>query len=107
MVTQYVRPLGGNMRTLTHAASLLSVLALTAAVTGNAIAQSADDLKYDEKTPADVLVYGMGYSGARYSPLTQINKENVAKLVPIWGYSLSDNRGSESFTVIKDGVVYA
>jgi alcohol dehydrogenase (cytochrome c) len=90
-----------------QAASLLSMLALTAMMTGSAIAQSADDLKYDEKTPGDVLVYGMGYSGQRYSPLTQINKENVAKLVPIWGYSLSDNRGSEGFTVIKDGVVYA
>jgi alcohol dehydrogenase (cytochrome c) len=95
------------MTTPRHAASLLSVLALTATMTGHAMAQSADDLKYDEKTPADVLVYGMGYSGARYSPLTQINKENVAKLVPVWGYSMSDNRGSEGFTVIKDGVVYA
>src|SRR5882672_73356 len=95
------------MMTVRHAASFLSMLALTAMMTGSAIAQSADDLKYDEKTPGDVLVYGMGYSGQRYSPLTQINKENVAKLVPIWGYSMSDNRGSEAFTVIKDGVVYA
>ena len=45
---------------------------------GGALSQSADDLKNDEKTPGDVLVYGMGYSGQRYSPLTQINKDNVA-----------------------------
>ncbi len=94
------------MTTPRHAASLLSVLALTAMMTGNAMAQSADDLKFDEKTPGDVLVYGMGYSGQRYSPLTQINKDNVAKLVPVWGYSLSDNRGSEGFPLVKDGVVY-
>ena len=72
----------------------------------SALAQSADDLKNDEKTPGDVLVYGMGYSGQRFSPLTQINKENVSKMVPVWGYALSDNRGAEGFPVIKDGVVY-
>ena len=66
----------------------------------------ADDLKNDEKTPGDVLVYGMGYSGQRYSPLTQINKDNVGKLVPIWGYAMTDNRGAEGFPVVKDGVIY-
>ena len=33
----------------------------------------------------------------RYSPLTQINKQNVSKLVPLWAYSLTDNRGGEGF----------
>ena len=93
--------------TMRHTASLLSVLALTAVMTGHAVAQSADDLKNDEKTPGDVLVYGMGYSGNRYSPLTQINKENVAKLVPVWGHALTDNRGAEGFPLVKDGVIYA
>ena len=92
--------------TMRHTASLLSVLALTAVMTGHAVAQSADDLKNDEKTPGDVLVYGMGYSGNRYSPLTQINKENVAKLVPVWGHALTDNRGAEGFPLVKDGVIY-
>ena len=89
-----------------HAASLASAIALTAVFAVSAWAQSADDLKNDEKTPGDVLVYGMGYSGQRYSPLTKINKDNVSKLVPVWGYSLSDNRGAEGFPVIKDGVIY-
>ena len=64
--------------TMRQVSSLLSMLALTTVMTGNAIAQSADDLKNDEKTPGDVLVYGMGYSGQRYSPLTQINKRTSA-----------------------------
>ena len=71
------------------------------------LAQTADDLKNDEKTPGDVLVYGMGYSGSRYSPLTQINKENVSKLVPVWAYSLADPQGGEGFPLVKDGVIYA
>jgi alcohol dehydrogenase (cytochrome c) len=35
-------------------------------------AQTADELKNDANTPSDVLVYGMGYAGNRYSPLTLI-----------------------------------
>src|ERR1700749_2326309 len=72
-----------------------------------ASAQTADDLKNDEKTPDNVLVYGMGYSGERFSPLTQINKDNVSKLVPVWSYSMADLQGGENFPIVFDGVIYA
>ena len=85
--------------------ALLAAL-MSAVLPTMAFAQTADDLKNDEKTPGDVLVYGMGYSGNRYSPLTQINKENVSKLVAVWGYSLADLQGGESFPIVKDGVIY-
>jgi alcohol dehydrogenase (cytochrome c) len=71
-----------------------------------ALAQTSEDLKNDEKSTSDVLVYGMGYSAQRYSPLTQINKQNVNRLVPVWGYSLADLQGGESFPIVKDGVIY-
>ena len=85
--------------------TLLAVL-LSAAVPTMVLAQTSQDLKNDEKTTGDVLVYGMGYSAQRYSPLTQINKQNVNRLVPVWGYSLADLQGGESFPVVKDGVIY-
>jgi alcohol dehydrogenase (cytochrome c) len=85
--------------------TLLAAL-LTCAIPIVALAQTADDLRNDERTPGDVLVYGMGYSGNRYSPLTQINKQNVSRLVPVWAYSLSDLQGGESFPLVKDGVIY-
>ena len=85
--------------------TLLAVL-LSAAVPTMALAQTSEDLKNDEKSTADVLVYGMGYSAQRYSPLTQINKQNVSRLVPVWGYSLADLQGGESFPIVKDGVIY-
>lgn len=94
------------MRGMKTAASLLSVTALTALLTASAMAQSADDLKNDEKTPGNVLVYGMGYSGDRYSPLTQINKDNVKRLVPKWAFAISDNRGSEGFPLVDNGMIY-
>src|SRR5215475_7901502 len=85
--------------------TLLAVL-MSAALPFMALAQTADELKNDEKTPGDVLVYGMGYSGNRFSPLTQINKQNVGKLVPVWSYSLADMQGGEGFPIVKDGVIY-
>ncbi|MBV8751509.1 MAG: PQQ-dependent dehydrogenase, methanol/ethanol family [Hyphomicrobiales bacterium] len=79
---------------------------LGAVVPFAALAQTAEDLRNDGKTPGDVLVYGMGYAGERFSPLTQINKDTVRRLVPVWAYSLSDLQGGEAFPIVKDGVIY-
>src|SRR5262249_6602894 len=84
---------------------LLAVL-LSATASVVALAQTSEDLRNDANTPDDVLVYGMGYSGNRFSPLTQINKQNVGKLVPVWSYSLADQQGGEGFPLVKDGVIY-
>ena len=84
----------------------LASLALSSAFVPVALAQSTNDLLNDQKTPGDVLVYGMGYNAQRYSPLTKINKSNVKRMVPMWGYSMADNRGAEGFPVIHNGVVY-
>jgi alcohol dehydrogenase (cytochrome c) len=85
--------------------TLLAALA-SVALPMMALAQTADELKNDQKTPADVLTYGMGYTQQRFSPLSQINKQNVKRLVPAWSYSLADNRGQEAQPLIKDGVIY-
>jgi len=86
--------------------SLFAAVGLTAILAGSALAQTAEELQNDHKTPGDVLVYGMGYAGQRYSPLTRINKKNVKTLIPMWAYSITDNRGAEAFPVIRDGVIY-
>lgn len=91
---------------LTQARPLLAVLAFGAALASGVQAQTKNDLLNDQKTTGDVLVYGMGYNAQRYSPLTRINKNNVKRLVPMWGYSMADNRGAEAFPVIHDGVIY-
>ena len=69
---------------------------MSAAIPVTALAQSADELKNDDKTPGDVLTYGMGYSQHRFSPLTQINRQTVKRLVPAWSYSLADNGDSRA-----------
>ena len=91
-------------RSTLHAALLGATLA---SVPGAVLAQSSQDLLNAGKSTDSVLVYGMGYSGIRFSPLTQINKDNVGRLVPAWSYSMADLQGGEGFTLVKDGVVYA
>ena len=71
-----------------------------------ALAQTADDLRNDEKNTTDVLSYGMGQAQHRYSPLTQINRQTVKRLVPAWSYSMGDNRGMEAQPLVKDGVIF-
>ncbi len=69
-------------------------------------AQSLADLRNDQATPGDVLTYGMGYANQRYSPLKRIDKKNVAKLVPVWNYSLNNSQGQESQPIVYDGVMF-
>jgi glucose dehydrogenase len=52
------------------------VAVLGAAFPFAALAQTADDLKNEEKNTGDVLGYGMGQAQHRYSPLTQINRQS-------------------------------
>src|SRR2546423_11431621 len=49
---------------------------------GAASAQTLDDLKNDGKNTDNILTYGMGYHLHRYSPLREINKSTVKRLVP-------------------------
>jgi alcohol dehydrogenase (cytochrome c) len=70
------------------------------------MAQTADDLIRGAADTGNVLNYGMGYNLQRYSPLTQIDKGNVKRLVPVWNYSFDDNRSEESQPLVYNGVIY-
>ena len=69
-------------------------------------AQSADQLVKGATDTSNVLNYGMGYNLQRFSPLTQINKDNVKNLVPVWNYSFADDRSEESQPLVYQGVIY-
>ncbi|MGF1563133.1 MAG: PQQ-dependent methanol/ethanol family dehydrogenase [Geminicoccaceae bacterium] len=73
-----------------------------------ALAVTQDDLLNDQNTPEDILTYGMGYQGHRYSPLDAVNRETVGKLVPVWAQSFGGEkqRGQESQPIIHDGIMY-
>jgi len=71
-----------------------------------ASAQTTDQLVKGATDTSSVLNYGMGYNLQRFSPLTQINKDNVKNLVPVWNYSFADDRSAQSQPLIYQGVIY-
>ena len=61
---------------------------------------SADD------EPGNWLVHGRTYDEQRFSPLEQINRDNVGRLGMAWEHSTGSTRGLEATPVIDDGVMY-
>lgn len=82
--------------------------AKTAAPAAAAAGPTDADILNDEKTPGDVLTYGMGLRGQRFSPLTKLTASNVAKLVPAFSASLGGEkqRGQEAQPIVYDGMIY-
>ena len=70
------------------------------------LAQTTQDLINDGKNTANVTTQSMGYDRKSYSPLKQINKTNVKRLVPIWNSSLMNDQGELSAPTIFNGVMY-
>ena len=54
----------------------------------------------------NVVTLGMGYDLKMYSPLKEINKTNVKRLVPVWNFSLSSDMGEFSQPTVYNGVMY-
>src|SRR5215510_2893688 len=73
---------------------------------GCALAQTAQELIDNPKNSENVTTFGMGYHLNQYSPLNQINKSNVKRLVPIWTTSLSNDAGELAQPTIYNGVMY-
>ena len=73
---------------------------------GSATAQTAQELIDNGKNSENVTTFGMGYNLNQYSPLNQINKSNIKRLVPIWSTSLSNDSGELSQPTVYNGVMY-
>src|SRR5262249_16209063 len=48
----------------------------------------------------------MGYGQNRYSPLKQIDKASIKRLVPVWNLSLDNQWGEQAQPIVYDGVMY-
>ena len=92
-------------------AKLLPLLVTAAVASLAAPAWSAvtdQMIENDARTPGDILSWGIGQQGQRYSPLKQINAGTIGKLVPIWSFSFGGEkqRGQESQPLIHDGRMF-
>ncbi len=84
--------------------SIIAVLLY--AVCGLVYAQSADELLNKKGNTDNVTTFGMGYDLKMFSPLKQINKSNVKRLVPVWAFSTSNDMGDLSQPTVYNGVMY-
>jgi glucose dehydrogenase len=58
------------------------------------------------KKNAEWPSYGRDFTNQRFSPLTQINRDNVAKLAPAWQYKSGINATFQATPIVVDGVMY-
>ncbi len=70
------------------------------------MAQTADELRNDGKNTDNVLNFGMGPKLQMYSALSQINKSNVKRLVPLWSTATMSETGELAQPVVYNGVMY-
>src|ERR1700750_251202 len=82
------------------------IAALLCCLSSQALAQSAQELIDNGKNPENVTTFGMGYRLNQYSPLSQITKSNIRRLVPVWSASLANDSGELGQPTIYDGVMY-
>src|ERR1700738_3654314 len=71
------------------------------------LAQTTEELVNDGKNTENVTTQSMGYDRKSYSPLKQINKTNVKRLVPIWNSRLMNDAGDLAAPPAYNGGLYA
>jgi alcohol dehydrogenase (cytochrome c) len=90
---------------------LLTLSITLGLVSISATAQTAVSDKMIEdsaKTGNEVLSWGLGTQGQRYSALKQVTTANVARLAPVWAFSFGGEkqRGQESQPLIHGGKMF-
>jgi len=55
---------------------------------------------------ADWSMHGGNYDEQRFSPLKQINEQNIEKLGLVWSHEFGTARGLEATPIVVDGVIY-
>lgn len=67
---------------------------------------SDDMLLNADQDPNNWLLYGRNYKNNRYSPLEQIDRDNVGDLTADWAFSFGVLEGQDSQAVVHNGAVF-
>ena len=59
-----------------------------------------------DNEPEQWMTHGRDFGKSHYSPLDQINRDNVHRLGFAWDYQMGTSRGQEATPIIVDGVLY-
>ena len=85
-------------------AIFLAIPALTLTLSGADI--TGQKLRNSQNDITTWLSYGKNYAGWRYADLTEINRENVAKLAPRWIYQTGVAGKFETTPLVFDGLMF-
>lgn len=64
------------------------------------------DERLREPEDANWLMWLRNYGAWSYSPLEQINRDNVSRLRPVWTFSTGLREGHESPPIVNDGIMF-
>lgn len=83
-------------------------IGLSVVAAGVSAAGTVDDARLlnAAKDNGNWLTYGRDYSNQRFSPLSQINAGNIAKLAPKWIYQSGVSAVFQATPIVVDGVIY-
>jgi alcohol dehydrogenase (cytochrome c) len=82
----------------------VAILLLVATERG--FVQTTEELVNDGKNTDNVTTQSMGYDRKSYSPLRQITKSTVKRLVPIWNASVMNDLGELAAPTVYNGIMY-
>src|SRR6266850_6434161 len=94
-----------RMRVAIIAASVL-LLALVGIPASQFLRSISARLTSADRDTGNWLMYGRTYDDHRFSPLTQINEETIARLGLMWSRELGTTRGLEATPIVENGVIY-
>jgi len=87
--------------------AIACALLLSSAALGETFAAvDAKRLTHADEEPGQWMLEGRTYDNQRFSPLKQINMENVSGLGLAWYADFDSNRGQEATPLAIDGVIY-
>src|SRR5919199_1667520 len=64
------------------------------------------DQRLAEPEPSNWLMTRGNYQGWSYSPLEQINTNNVKKLAPVWAFSTGVDSGHQAPLIVNNGIMF-
>ena len=87
-------------------ATLLLCLTLGSLTAGAKTYPPVTDERLENPEPANWLMYRRTYDSHAYSPLDEINTENVDRLKPVWTFSTGMREGHQAPPVVNDGRMF-
>ena len=87
-------------------ATLLLCLTLGGFTAGAQTYPPVTDERLENPEPANWLMYRRTYDSQGYSPLDEINTENVDRLKPLWTFSTGMREGHQAPPVVNDGRMF-